>query len=574
MKIEDRTPTDAEALRARAESRLKQRSRSKTNDHGTVEETQRLVHALQVHQIELEMQNEELQKARAESEAGLKRYSDLYDFAPVGYLTLDSDGAIQKANPTAARLLGMERSRLVGARFGVFVALECRPIFDALLEQVIQSQAKQVCDVPLCCEVGTSRWVHIEAAAADDGHFAVVFNDVTERKRIEKIQQESEERVRKAGEALREVDRNKNQFLAVLSHELRNPLAPITNSLYILDHAPAGSEQARRAQAVIGRQVGQLARLVDDLLDVTRISHNKLTLQRKRLDLNQLVRQTLADHRTQFAKNEVRVEHFPASQPVFVDGDQNRLAQVVANLLQNAAKFTGPGGRMRVSVAADDATKGAVVRVADTGIGMTPEMLARLFQPFAQADATLDRSKGGLGLGLALAKGLAELHGGSITAHSAGVDQGAEFVMRLPLALEEVASESARSSTPAASGRRRVLIIEDNVDAADSLREALELSEHEVDVAYTGPSGIAKARASKPEVVFCDIGLPGMDGFEVARAFRADDALSGTRLIALSGYALPEDVQRAREAGFDQHVAKPPSLERLEEVLASNQSQW
>jgi two-component system CheB/CheR fusion protein len=416
--------------------------------------------------------------------------------------------------------------------------------------------------------------VHIEAAAADDGHFAVVFNDVTERKRIEKIQQESEERVRKAGEALREVDRNKNQFLAVLSHELRNPLAPITNSLYILDHAPAGSEQARRAQAVIGRQVGQLARLVDDLLDVTRISHNKLTLQRKRLDLNQLVRQTLADHRTQFAKNEVRVEHFPASQPVFVDGDQNRLAQVVANLLQNAAKFTGPGGRMRVSVAADDATKGAVVRVADTGIGMTPEMLARLFQPFAQADATLDRSKGGLGLGLALAKGLAELHGGSITAHSAGVDQGAEFVMRLPLALEEVASESARSSTPAASGRRRVLIIEDNVDAADSLREALELSEHEVDVAYTGPSGIAKARASKPEVVFCDIGLPGMDGFEVARAFRADDALSGTRLIALSGYALPEDVQRAREAGFDQHVAKPPSLERLEEVLASNQSQW
>ena len=226
-------------------------------------------------------------------------------------------------------------------------------------------------------EDGASRWVHIEAVASDDGHFAMVFSDVTERKRMEKIQQESEERLREAGEALREVDRNKNQFLAVLSHELRNPLAPITNSLYILDHAPAGSEQARRAQVVIGRQVGQLARLVDDLLDVTRISRNKLTLQRKRLDLNQLVRQTLADHRTQFAKNEVRVEHFPTSQPIFVDGDQNRLAQVVGNLLQNAAKFTGPGGRMRVSVATDDATRGAVVRVVDTGIGMTPEMLAR-----------------------------------------------------------------------------------------------------------------------------------------------------------------------------------------------------
>ena len=200
--------------------------------------------------------------------------------------------------------------------------------------------------------------------------------------------------------------------------------------------------------------------------------------------------------------------------------------------------------------------------------------LVALFQPFAQADATLDRSKGGLGLGLALAKGLVELHGGTITAHSAGVSQGAEFVMRLPLALEEVASESARSPTLAPSGRRRVLIIEDNVDAADSLREALELSEHKVEVAYTGLSGIAKARASKPEVVFCDIGLPGMDGFEVARAFRADDVLRGMRLVALSGYALPEDVQRAREAGFDQHVAKPPSLESLEEALAGHQSQW
>jgi two-component system CheB/CheR fusion protein len=561
-------------LRAQAESRLKQKNGSEAKDRGTAEETQRLVHELQVHQIELEMQNEELQKARAESEAGLRRYTDLYDLAPVGYLTLNSDGAIQKANLTAARLLGLERSRLVGARFGVFVDLESRPTFNALLQQVIQSQAKQVCDVAICCEKGAPLWMHIEAVASDGGHFAVVFNDVTERKRIEKIQQESEERLRKAGEALREVDRNKNQFLAVLSHELRNPLAPITNSLYILDHAPAGSEQARRAQTVIGRQVGQLARLVDDLLDVTRISSNKLTLRRTRLDLNQLVRQTLADHRTQFAKNEVRVEHFPVAQPVFVDGDENRLAQLVGNLLQNAAKFTGPGGRMRVSVATDSASSRAVVRVADTGIGMSPAMLARLFQPFAQADATLDRSKGGLGLGLALAKGLIELHGGTITANSAGVGCGAEFIVRLPLALEEVASELAPSPTLAPSGHWRVLIIEDNVDAADSLREALELSAYEVEVAYTGPSGIAKARASKPEVVFCDIGLPGMDGFEVARAFRADDVLRSTRLVALSGYALPEDVQRAREAGFDQHVAKPPSLERLAEALTSTQSQW
>jgi len=576
MTKRDSTPAGTEDLRVRAESRLKEgASKSRKSGDATLEETQRLVHELQVHQIELEMQNEELQRTRAEAEAGQRRYSDLYDFAPVGYLTLDSDGAIQKVNLTGARLLGTERSRLVGLRFGLFVAAECRVAFSAFIEEMRRSQAKQVCDVALCPKNSAPIWVHIEALASDDGHFALAFSDVTERKHVDQIRQEAESRLRESEEALRQVDRNKNQFLAVLSHELRNPLAPITNSLYILDHAVAGSEQARRAQAVIGRQVGQLARLVDDLLDLTRVSNNKLTLQRKRLDFDQMVRQTLADHRVEFAKNEVRVEHFPASQPVFVDGDRNRLAQMIGNLLHNAAKFTGPGGRMRVSVAADNDKKSAVVEVADSGVGMSPEMLARLFQPFSQADSTLDRSKGGLGLGLALAKGLVELHGGTISAHSAGLGQGAAFTVRLPLVPEEVvADKPARSHTLPPSGRRRVLIIEDNIDAADSLREALEFSEHQVEVAYTGSSGIAKARVCKPEVVFCDIGLPGMDGFEVARAFRADDALKGTRLVALSGYALPEDLQRAQEAGFDQHVAKPPSLERLEEVLASTQSQW
>ena len=259
----------------------------------------------------------------------------------------------------------------------------------------------------------------------------------------------------------------------------------------------------------------------------------------------------------------------PPPEPVFVDGDWNRLAQVVGNLLQNAAKFTGAGGCTRVSVSTDAETKQAVVRVADTGVGMAPEMLARLFQPFAQADITLDRSKGGLGLGLALVKGLVELHGGTITAHSAGVGQGAEFVVRLPLALEDVPTDGPlHSRTLVPGGRRRVLIIEDNIDAADSLREALEFGGHEVEVAYTGAAGIAKARGFKPEVVFCDIGLPGMDGFEVARAFRADDALRGVYLVALTGYALPEDLQRALEAGFDQHLAKPPDLDRLEQILA------
>jgi two-component system CheB/CheR fusion protein len=197
---------------------------------------------------------------------------------------------------------------------------------------------------------------------------------------------------------------------------------------------------------------------------------------------------------------------------------------------------------------------------------MTPEMVSRLFLPFSQADSTLDRSKGGLGLGLALVRGLAELHGGDVTAHSAGVGQGAEFVVRLPLAMEKPATSQPGAS--ATKSRRRILVIEDNLDVADSLRDVLTFGEHEIEVAYNGPDGIAKARKFHPEVVLCDIGMPGMDGYEVARAFRADAALNGAFLVALTGYALPEDLERAQAAGFARHIAKPPSLEKLGEILA------
>jgi PAS domain S-box-containing protein len=407
-----------------------------------------------------------------------------------------------------------------------------------------------------------ARGVPVRNERGEIEHWAGINLDISHLK-------ETEADLREREGALREADYNKNQFLAMLSHELRNPLAPITNSLFILDHAAPGSDQARRAQAVIGRQVRQLSRLVDDLLDTTRISRNKLPLQRRRHDLNQLVLRTLDDHRPQFETHEVRLELCPAPEPVFVDGDENRLAQVVGNLLQNAVKFTGPGGTTSVSVGTDTVAKRAVVRVRDTGVGMAEEMLARLFQPFAQADTSLDRSQGGLGLGLALVKGLVELHGGDIEAHSAGLGQGAEFTVLLPLAVEDARPELAlHSSVPAPGGHRRVLIIDDSVDAADTLREALELCQHEVEVAYNGPSGIAKAREHQPDVVICDVGLPGLDGYEVARAFKADETLRSVYLVALTGYALPEDLAKAQEAGFDRHIAKPPSLEMLEQTLA------
>jgi two-component system CheB/CheR fusion protein len=387
----------------------------------------------------------------------------------------------------------------------------------------------------------------------------VVTRDITERTR-------AEEALRDANTRLLEVDRRKNEFLAVLSHELRNPLTPIRYSLSILERSTPGSEPAKRAQEVIDRQTGQLVRLVDDLLDVTRVSRNKIQLQRRHLDLNHLVQRTVEDHRSLFEEKGITVEAILTSERLPIDGDEARLAQVVGNLLQNAAKFTPTGGQVSVATRMTASGTRAALRVADTGAGIELLMLRRLFQPFMQADMTLDRSTGGLGLGLSLVKGLVEMHGGEVCAHSDGPGKGAEFVVELPLDVGVVA-EVGSAPAPPRTGRR-VLIIEDNIDAADSLCEVLRFQDHVVEVAYSGREGLARAREFKPDVVLCDIGLPGMDGFEVARMFRRDESLKGIALIALSGYALPEDLQRAAEAGFRSHLAKPASPEKLEQVLA------
>ncbi len=369
-----------------------------------------------------------------------------------------------------------------------------------------------------------------------------------------------------AQEAVREADRRKGEFLALLSHELRNPLSPIKSALHILDRSPAGGPQARWAQSVIARQTDQLSRLVDDLLDATRIARGKVDLQRRRLELNELVHRTIEDHRSIFDTCGVTLVSELSPSPVFVDGDCHRLAQIVGNLLQNAAKFAQRGGMTKVRVWQRAGSSEAFVRVTDDGVGMTPELIAGLFQPFVQADTTLDRRKGGLGLGLALVKGLVELHGGSVEAQSEGLGMGAAFTVRLPAAPLVAASDPA-PRRELAKKRRRVLIVEDNADAAACLRADLELDGHEVVVAHDGVTGIVTARELRPEVVLCDIGLPGMDGYAVAKTLRADAAMKGTLLVALTGYALPEDFRRASEAGFDRHIAKPPSLESIEEVL-------
>jgi signal transduction histidine kinase/ActR/RegA family two-component response regulator len=366
---------------------------------------------------------------------------------------------------------------------------------------------------------------------------------------------------------LEEADRRKDEFLAVLSHELRNPLAPIRNGLYVLGKAGPESDQGARALEVIERQVGHMTRLVDDLLDVTRVSRGKIQLQVDEVDLGEIVRRAVEDHRSAFVENGVGLEAAIPEAPLVVDGDAIRLSQVMGNLLQNAAKFTGRGGRTEVRVATEGGGDAVGVAVADTGVGVSRDMLARLFEPFAQADSTLDRTRGGLGLGLALVKSIVELHGGRVTARSDGPGTGAEFGFSLPLRAEP-RDRAAPPVARAEAGTRRVLIVEDNEDAAETLREVLELAHHEVAVAHDGASALELARRFRPDVVLCDIGLPSTDGYAVARAFRADAELRSAHLVALTGYATPDDHARARDAGFDQHVAKPAPIEAIERILA------
>lgn len=372
---------------------------------------------------------------------------------------------------------------------------------------------------------------------------------------------------RKEADALREDNQRKDEFLAALSHELRNPLAAIINSLSIIDQADAESQQAKKAREIIDRQVQNLSSMVDDLLDVSRITQNKIRLKRKPFELNKFARHIVDDHISLFQSKGVHLDVRFSPSEVLVEADETRLSQVVGNLLQNAAKFTKKGEDALLSIDADMAAGQAVIRVKDSGIGMKSELIPRLFHPFIQAEGSLDRSEGGLGLGLALVKGLVELHGGNVSAFSEGPDKGCEFVVRLPILTASTGKEGQESKEMPVK-KLRVLIIEDNVDIAETLGMMLELSGHKVTVALDGPEGVKLARGFDPDIVLCDIGLPGMNGYEVARAFRAEEALRDRYLVALTGYALPDDIKKAAEAGFDIHLAKPVSLDDLNRLFA------
>jgi len=492
--------------------------------------------------------------ADAELRKKAAAYTDLFDLAPVGYVVLDARGVIRELNLEFARMVGAERASLRGRSFAEHVDPRHHAALAALLDEQIPDRARASMALQVDLGRGEAEGLHVRLLvsrhAGSESDVLVAVHDITASKRAEVAREESA---------------RKDEFLAALSHELRNPLSAICSSLSILGRVEAGGEQARKAVTIIERQTGHLVRIVDDLLDVTRIARGKVTLQRARVDLGDLVRATMDDHGADFQARGIALEGPVAHRPLWVDADVTRLVQMIGNLLVNAWKFTPRGGRVDVGLRREGSQ--AVLSVRDTGIGIDPQERGCLFVPFVQVSSSLDRARGGLGLGLALVKGIVELHAGTVDVASDGLGRGSEFTVRLPLVAAPGPHAPAPISPMSRATSRRVLIIDDNVDSVDALRDLLALDGHAVRVAYDGPTGLAVAREFRPEVVFCDIALPEMDGYEVARAMRADDSLKSATLVAISGYARPEDRELSAQAGFDLHLAKPTSTEALARVL-------
>lgn len=375
-----------------------------------------------------------------------------------------------------------------------------------------------------------------------------------------------------AAEVIRESDRRKDDFLAVLAHELRNPLAPMQNIVHYLRQRGLAQPDERKAIDVLGRQVQTMTRMIDDLLDISRISRDKLVLRRQRIELAAVIEHALETCRPLIEACGHELTVVSPGETIWLDGDSTRLVQIVSNLLNNAAKYTNDGGRIVLTL--DEKNGETSIRVRDNGLGIAAEMQERIFEPFSQVDHSLERSRGGLGIGLALVKRLVHMHGGTVEVHSPGLGQGSEFVVRIPSAaptapLREIRQAYRTGSAIAASQNLRILIVDDNPDSANSLAMLLRLRGYETLTAYDGQSALQVVADTHPHVVLQDLGMPGMSGYEVARRLGEEPSTRATVLFAVSGYGTAEDKQRSRGAGFRDHLVKPVDLDLLQGLLGT-----
>lgn len=481
-------------------------------------------------------------------------------------ITTDAGGHVTSLNPVAESLTGWAQQEAQGQPlstvFRILNEQSRRPVEDPVAEVLREGRIVGLGNhTVLIARDGTERPIDdsaapIRGAAGETLGVVLIFRDVTEQRQAER--------------ELRHADRLKDEFVAMLAHELRNPLAPIRNALHIMKQPGASGDTLQQVRDMAERQVQHMARLLDDLLDMSRISQGKIELRKEPLNTADVVSRVAETLRPLVEERRQELTISLPHKPVRVEADPTRLEQIITNLLNNAAKYTDLGGHIWLTVERRD--REVAFRVRDTGIGIAEEMLPKIFDLFVQAERRLDRSQGGVGIGLTLVKRLVELHGGTIEAISQGLGEGSEFVVRLPALGEEPrspgGSEQAVESSAVALPAYRVLVVDDNVDAADTLAILLQMMGQDVQVAHSGASGLALAQDFCPQVVFLDIGMPGMDGYEVCRRLRQQPGTEGAVVIALTGWGQDEDRRRSHDTGFDHHLVKPVEPDTLGELLA------
>jgi PAS domain S-box-containing protein len=515
----------------------------------------------------------ERKRADLEIRRAREQLQVVVDSTPAFIARYDRDLRLIWANKSYALRFAKRPDEIVGCRLIDLVGEAAFGILAPLCARVLAGESVQAeAEIPY---PGGLRFVHLagaptlDATGAPDG-CVVVVTDVTDGRRAERERE-------CALNDLREADRRKDEFLAMLSHELRNPLGPILNAVQVLARIePAREDLAAECREAIERQARHMKRLLDDLLDVARVSKGKIQLQKERVDLNVLLQQAVEVCRPTIVERRHELSVALTPQPIALDADPTRLVQVFDNLINNAAKYTDPGGHIAILSAVENGE--AVVRVRDDGMGMTPDLLTRAFDLFVQGTRSLDRTQGGLGLGLTLVRTLVEMHGGSVQAASEGPGRGSEMVVKLPLA--PPAELSPPGPTPeahdGATAPLRVLVVDDNVDAVQGLGHLLRLAGHHVELAHDGPTAIAVAGLAPPDLVLLDIGLPGMDGYAVAAQLRAAGHKRAV-LVALTGYGREEDLRRSRDAGFDRHLVKPvdfAEVEKLSREVGGRRPPW
>ncbi len=493
------------------------------------------------------------------------RYRRLFETARDGILILDAEsGKIIDANPFLCELLGYSRAELLGKELweiGVFEdAVASRAAFVKLQTTGYDRHE----DLPLkTCDKRQVEVEFISNVYQAGGESVIQCNirDITDRIRMQR-------EINRQAAALSDAYRRKDEFLAMISHELRNPLAPILNAVHLLRLQGDENPMQRKARSMIERQTAHLAHIVDDLLEISRIATGRVHLRISKVELNSIVNRATAAARPLIEARQHQLSASLCEQPIWLNADPVRLEQVVVNLLNNAAKYTGEGGQIWLTVRPLGGE--AEIRVKDTGDGIEPALLPRIFDLFTQADKSLDRSQGGLGIGLALVRSLVEMHRGSVTAESRGLGTGSEFIVRLPVVhspMELKAPGPPRAAEQALPGSR-VLVVDDNHDTADSVVSLLLLAGYDARAAYAGISGLEMAYSYRPHVALLDIGLPEMDGFEIARRLHGDPKADGVLLIAMTGYGEEHHRQASGEAGFCHYLVKPVDPNKLLELLA------